>query len=81
MKSDKDSFSKQILNILIPFRFMSVFESTVQSMDRVSLRELHRSTHLTTVTLKPVQLCLTPGLLSTRSKVIKYKYVKNQTKS
>ena len=24
-----------------------------------------------------MQFCLTPGLLSTRSKVIKYKYVKN----
>ena len=27
-----------------------------------------------------VQFCLTPGLLSTRSKVIKYKYVKNSNK-
>ena len=27
-----------------------------------------------------MQLCLTPGLLSTRSKVIKYKYVKKSNK-
>ena len=27
-----------------------------------------------------VQFCLTPGLLSTRSKVIKYKYIKNSNK-
>ena len=27
-----------------------------------------------------MQFCLTPGLLSTRSKVIKYKYVKNSNK-